>query len=255
VLRPIYQCAHGCSPFSPPSHQTGISPDPAYRGIMTGRDDGERLRPYRPPGSSGSPAGDDVLETGRRRRPAPRWRPPTAALVLGAAGLLVGLAVGYAAGVRHTGKPVSPSRTAASPARPVFAAGGFPLSQSGPECSAQIGHELQLGVEVTNLSATAVTLRRVRVVLPLGGLRETAQAWGSCGDLPTAGEAPGLALPPTLRPGASAWFTVTFQVLVRCPEPLPVQFTVDFDQNGQPAGAMPLPSFPDLGQVRYGNCR
>jgi hypothetical protein len=220
---------------------------------MSGRDDGERLRRYHPPGSGGS--GDDVLEMGRRRRPVPRWRPPTAALLLGAAGLLVGLAVGYAAGARHAGKPVSPSRAAASPTAPVFAAGGFPLSQSGPECSAQIGDELQLGLEVTNLSATAVTLRRVRVVLPLGGLRETSQAWGPCGELPAAGEVPGNAFPPTLGPGAGAWFTVTFQVLVRCPEPLPVQFTLDFDENGKPAGAMPLPSFPDLGQVPYGNCR
>jgi hypothetical protein len=176
--------------------------------------------------------------------------------VLGAIGLLVGLAVGYAAGDRHAGKPASPSPTAAaSPPAPVFAAGGFPLSQSGPECSAQVGDELQLGLEVMNLSGTAITLRRVGVVLPLGGLRETAQAWGSCGELPAAGEAPGLTLPPTLRPGASAWFTVTFQVLVRCPQPLPVQFTLVFDENGKPAGAMPLPSFPDLGQVPYGGCR
>jgi hypothetical protein len=222
---------------------------------MSGQDD-RGLRPYHPPGTGGSPAGDDVLEMGRRRRPVPRWRPPTAALVLAAAALLAGLAVGYAAGDRHAGKPVSPSRTAAaSPPAPIFAAGGFPLSQSGPECSAQIGDELQLGLEVTNLSATAITLRRVRVVLPLGGLRATAQAWGPCGELPGAGEVPGHALPPTLGPGASAWFTVTFQVLVRCPGPLPVQFTLVFDQNGRSAGAMPLPSFPDLSQVPYGTCR
>src|ERR1700749_3838712 len=104
------------------------------------------------------PAGDDVLEMGSRRGPVLRWRPPSAALVLAVVGLLAGLAAGYAAGVRHAGKPASPARPAASQTAPSFSAGGFPLSQTGPGCSAQIGHELQLGLEVTNLSATAITL-------------------------------------------------------------------------------------------------
>jgi hypothetical protein len=207
------------------------------------------------PGGDGSPAGGDVLEQGSWRGPVLRWRPPRAALVLGAVGLLVGLAAGFAVGVRSGAKPHSPPpRPAASHTTPSFTAGGFPLSQSGPGCSAQTGHELQLGLEVTNLSATAVTLRRVAVVLPLGGLKVTSQAWGPCGELPTAAQAPGSALSPTLGPGASAWFTVTFQVLVRCPQPLPVQFVLHFDQGGPP-GAMPLPSFPDLGQVPYAGCR
>lgn len=219
---------------------------------MSGPDDGERLRPFRPPGS-GEAAGDDVLEAGRRPRKPPGWRPSAAALVLGAAGLLVGLAVGYAAGARHAGKPLPPPRATSSPSTPLFAAGGFPLSQSGPECSAHTGHDLQLGLEVTNLSATAVTLRRIRVVLPLGGLKATSQAWGPCGELPAAAQVPGRALALTLGPGASAWFTVTFEVLVRCPGPLPVQFTLDYDQAGR-AAAMPLPSFPDLSQVPYPGC-
>ena len=199
------------------------------------------------------PAGDDVLEMGSQRGPVLRWRPQTAALVLASAALLVGLAAGYAAGVRHAGKPPSPPRPAVSQSTLSFAAGGFPLSQTGPGCSAQIGHELQLGLEVTNLSDTPITLRRVEVMLPMGGLRATSQAWGPCGELPAPGEVPGNALPPTLGPGASAWFTVTFQVLVGCPQPLPVHFVLDYDQSGRSA-AMPLPSFPDLGQVSYGKC-
>ena len=197
------------------------------------------------------PADDDVLEMGSRHGPVLRRRPPAAALALAAAALLAGLAAGYAAGARHAGRPPAPPRPAASQATPSFAAGGYPLSQTGPGCSAQIGHELQLGLEVTNLSATPVTLRRVEVMLPMGGLKATSQAWGPCGELPVPG--PGNALPPTLGPGASAWFTVTFQVLVGCPQPLPVQFTLDYDQGGRPA-AMPLPGFPDLGQVSYGKC-
>jgi hypothetical protein len=203
------------------------------------------------PDGGGSPADDDVLEMGSRRGPVLRWRPPAAAL--GTAGLLAGLVIGYAVGARHAGNPPAPSRATASPTAPSFAAGGYPLSQTGPGCSAQIGHELQLGLELMNLSATAVTLRRVNVVLPLGGLKTTSQAWGPCGELPGAGEAPGSLLPPTLGPGASAWFTVTFRVLVSCPQPLPVQFTIDYDQDGRPA-AMPLPGFPDLGQVPYSGC-
>ena len=204
------------------------------------------------------PDGDDVLELGRERRRAPRWRRPAAATVLGVAGLLAGLAIGYAAGARHTGKPAAPpppshTATSAAPAEP-FAAGGFPLSQSGPECSAQNGHKLQVGLQITNLSAASVRLRRVRVMLPMGGLRVTAQAWGPCGQLPAPGELPGSTLPPTLGPGASAWFAVTFQVLTRCPQPLPVQFTLDYDQQGRSA-AIRLPGFPDLGQVPYSGCR
>jgi len=181
-----------------------------------------------------------------------RWRPPRAAVVLGAAGLVVGLAAGYTVGTRHAGRSPGPparSRAAASPAGSSVAAGGFPLSQSGPQCSAQAGRTLQLGLQVTNVSAAAVTLRRVEVVLPLRGLMVTAQAWGPCGELPAASETPGNVLPA----GASTWFTVTFRVLVRCPQPLPVLFTLDYEQQGR-AAAVRLPGFPDLSQVPYAGC-
>ena len=218
----------------------------------------EKARWMTVPDGDGPGAGDDVLELGGRRRQVPRWWPPSAATtVLGAVALLGGLAAGYAAGARHTGDHAvrpspSPSR-AAAPAAP-FSAGGFPLSQSGPQCSVQAGRELQVGLQITNLSPAAVRLRRTEVVLPLGGLRVTSQAWGPCGELPANGRAPGSVLSPTLGRGASSWFTVTFQVLVRCPKPLPVQFTVDYDQQGR-AAAIRLPGFPDLGQVPYSGCR
>src|SRR6266545_1523242 len=199
------------------------------------------------PDGDGSGASDDVLELGGRRRPVPRWWPPLGALVIGAVALLAGLAIGYAGGARHAGghaAPPSPSPSRAAALAAPFSAGGFPLSQSGPQCSVQTGRELQVGLQITNLSPAAVRLRRVAVVLPLGGLRVISQAWGPCGELPASREAPGNILPPTLRRGASSWLTVTFQVLVRCPQPLPVQFTLDYDQQSRLA-AIRLPGFPD----------
>ena len=198
------------------------------------------------PDGDRSGAGDDVLELGGRRRRVPRWWPPSAALVPGILVLLAGLAAGYAVGVRHAGEhaaPPLPSRAAApqAPAAP-FSAGGFPLSQSGPECSVQTGRELQVGLQITNLSRAAVRLRRVEVVLPLGGLKVTAQAWGPCGELLAAGEAARSVPPPTLGRGASSWFSVTFKVLGRCPHPLPVQFTLDYDQQGRRGD--PAPGLP-----------
>ena len=144
----------------------------------------EKVRWMTVPDGDGSGAGDDVLELGGRRRRVPRWWPPSAAPVLGIAALAAGLAVGYAAGARHAGDnaaPPSPSR-AAAPAEP-FSAGGFPLSQSGPQCSVQTDRELQVGLQITNLSPAAIRLRRVEVVLPLNGLKVVSQAWdpaGSC---------------------------------------------------------------------------
>ncbi len=206
----------------------------------------------------GPGAGDDVLELGGPRRRAPRWWPPSAALVPGVVALVAGLAIGYAVGVRHAGEHVAPPlpSRAAAPAAPAapFSAGGFPLSQSGLECSVQTGRELQVGLEITNLSLATLRLRRIQVVLPLGGLKVTSQAWGPCGQLAAADDASGRILPPTLGRGASSWFTVTFQVLVRCPQPLPVQFALHYDQQGRPA-VIQLPGFPDLGQVPYSGCR
>src|SRR5579864_7459680 len=166
---------------------------------MSGRDDGGWLRPA--PGGGDPPAGADVLESGNWRRPARRWwppsarrwRPPRAAVVLGAAGLLAGLAAGYAIGTLHAGNhPAASARSrgaAQAAASPVV--GDLPLIQDGPRCSAQTGRELQLGMQVTNTAATSVTLHRVDVLLPLGGLRPVSQAWGPCGELPSLGQAPG----------------------------------------------------------------
>ena len=191
------------------------------------------------------------MEQGGRELPVLRWRPPRVAVILAAVALLAGLVAGYAAGDRHartSAVPLPRSRSASSPTA-LSAAGTAALSQSGGQCSAQIGHALQLGVQVTNASAAGVTLRRVKAVLPLGGLKAIAQAWGPCGELPAASDVAGASLPA----GSSTWFTVTFKVLIRCPGPLPVQFTADYDWRSRPAVAH-LPGFADLGQVPYAGC-
>lgn len=211
---------------------------------MTGWDDSGPPRPGFSSGKRKASADADILEQGKDRLPFFERRVSPAAVVLAAAGLLLGVAGGYAVGYqRASNRGASLSRTRSA------ATGTLILSQPGSQCSAQIGHALQLGVQVTNQSATAVTLRQVKAVLPLGGLKAISQAWGPCGELPRAGHAPASALPA----GASTWFTVTFTVLENCPLQYPVQFTIDYDQTGR-AGTVNLPGFADLSHVPYLTC-
>jgi hypothetical protein len=210
----------------------------AYRGQMTG-DGGQQ---------------DDVVEQGGGRLPSlnwrpPNWRSPRGAAVLLTVGLVAGLAVGYVAGDRQASRSASPPRPAASSASPgsVLTTVSPALTQNVGTCAVQNGRDLQLGVQVTNQSAANVTLSLVHPVLPLGGLKWISQQWAPCSTLPTGQD------PAVLTPGASTWFSVTFEVLVRCPGPLPVQFMVSYLVNGQQA-TVSLPGFPDLGQVPYTGC-
>jgi hypothetical protein len=261
------------------------------------------------------PDGDDVVEQrgaplrlpGWTRRwgwlPALGWRPSRGAAILGIAGLIVGLAAGYALGYRHLGQAVRPSRASPSRASAAgavysavsgFAAPVYPpappggpayssnlgvlelsgLAQTGGACSVQRGRELQVGVEVINLSETAVTLGQVRPILPLGGLRLVSQQWAPCGALSPSWQAAdggmivivksstgvvevGSATPAgaaVLPPNGTAWLSATFRVLVACPSPLPVQFSVSYQENGRTDTAQ-LEGFPDLGQVTYAGCK
>jgi hypothetical protein len=261
------------------------------------------------------PDENDVVEQGGAplRLPGwarrPRWlpaggrRPPRVAAVLGIAGLIVGLAAGYALGDRHPGQGVRPPRTAPSraavasavpPAVAGFAAQAYPppapggpayssglgitglsgLAQTGGECSVQHGRDLQLGVEVINLSQKTVSLGQAKPILPLGGMRLVSQQWAPCGALSPSWQAAdggmivfvkssmgevieGSAIPAgatVLAPNGTAWLSATFQVLVPCPRPLSVQFSVGFQENGRTATAQ-LAGFLDLGQVSYTGCK
>jgi hypothetical protein len=221
---------------------------------------------------------EDIVEQGEergRRFRAPGWLPswrPGLSVAAGAA-LIVGLAAGYTAGDWHardaatTSAPsTSPAPVSASPSRPsasassaldgqstsfMFAASPS-LTQDTEACSTQSGQRLELGVQVTNQSSQALTLQSAVAKLPLGGLRQVAEQWATCGALPaTAASGP---VDVVLLPGASTWLTVTFQVKVRCPAPYPVQFTVGYHKEAGGQGTASLPGFADLGQVPYSGC-
>jgi hypothetical protein len=213
---------------------------------MSRRDDSQWARPA-VPGDAG-PGGSDVVHQGDRPS-----RGLAFAAGLAVAALVLGLAVGYGVGrnqapSRPAAVPSARSSTAAATSPPpVF---GLPeLGQSGQQCAEQIGRRLQLGVQVTNESASSVRLSNVRVILPLHGLKPTAHAWGTCGQLP------GLPSPQAtlVSAGGSAWFTVTFRVLERCPGALPVQFLLSYDWGGS-TKTVRLPGFVDLGHVPYSGC-
>ena len=199
----------------------------------------------------GADGAGDVLEMGGHPPRLPRRGAHGAAIGIALVALAVGLLLGVS-GSHH--KPAARARPSPAPAALATLPSGYPaIAETGNRCAVQLGHALQLGIEVVNQSGRAAVLRRVTAVLPINGLRPVASQWGPCGLLPGPGGAP--AAPAlSLAPGATGWLAVTFDVTVRCPQPLPVGFKVSYLQAGRP-GTVDLSSFPDLGQVRYGNCR
>jgi len=205
----------------------------------------------------------DLVELGGRtvRLPGwlsarlPGWRPSRGAGVLAVVALAAGLAAGYTAGDRASGGtaqpvPSSPSASpAASPAATFSFAGAPALTQDTGACSVQLGHDLVLGVQLTNQSTQPVMLTSTKAVLPMGGLSQVTWQWATCG----AVDAPPGQANEILMPGESAWMAVTFRVKEACPGPFPVEFSVGYLVQGKPATAS-LPGFPDLGQVPYSGC-
>jgi hypothetical protein len=199
--------------------------------------------------SPGRPDDGDVIEMGGRPGLWP-WRgrrgtTADVALAALAVGLLLGFAGGHLAAVSAEGKP---PRAAPSALGAASLGGSTAIAATGSRCAVQRGSTLQLGIEIVNQSASAVALRQVRSVLPLGGMHAIASGWDTCGSLPEPGQDH-----TSLDPGATGWVTMTFDVLVPCPGALPVQFNVSYRQSGRQATAA-LDSFPDLGQVQYTGC-
>jgi hypothetical protein len=197
----------------------------------------------------------DVIENGDQHDRSARW-PEWAgrkATALATAALAVGLIAGYLGGhlQSRTPQPPRPAATTPSPSSPQPAAQDLApaLTATGNRCAVQRGTTLELGVEVANQSDHAVAVGQFRAVLPIGGLRSATASVGTCGALPT-----GAPTSVTLPAGATEWLTITFRVLVRCPQPYPVQFVVSYTAGGQKATTQ-LDEFPDLGQVAYTGCQ
>ena len=184
-----------------------------------------------------------------------------AVAVVAAVALVVGLgagaAAGYAAGDRHGARPSSSSSGGGNSAASAYT-GGPALVQTGNLCSEQFGTSLQLGIQLSNNSSSAVSLGQIRAILPMGGLQMTGATWGPCGELdagPRAdNEAQGEASTDQyLAPGSTGWLTVVVKVLVKCPTALPVQYEVGYQQHGK-LSTVYLPGFQDLGTVPYSSC-
>jgi hypothetical protein len=204
--------------------------------------------------------GPDVITQGEEPDRLARWGAWAARrwAAVTVAALGIGLIAGYLAGHGQSSPSGSSPPAAAGPASPVASASPAPrptvtitvpdLTATGNRCAVQHGTSLQLGVEVANQSDHAVVVGPYRAVLPIGGLKATGAAIGTCGALPAFAPA-SLSLPA----GATEWLTITFHVLEQCPVPYPVQFVVSYTDAGKPATAQ-LDEFPDLGQVTYSGC-
>jgi hypothetical protein len=115
----------------------------------------------------------------------------------------------------------------------------------------QTGTTLQVGVEIANGTRDRITLDRLEVDLPMGGMRIIRTARGACGQLPseTGDDITGN----DLAAGKTMWVTVRVRVLVDCPQPLPVVMTLDYTRDGRHVSTA-LGGFPDLGDVPYSGC-
>jgi hypothetical protein len=208
----------------------------------------------------------DILDQGGRLRPprvpSPGWRLSRGASILAAVTLVIGLAAGYAAGhgqargsVASPEKPAAPagqgSKGGASAAPSASNDFGLALTEDPGTCSVQAGHDLELGIPVTNRSGQTVLLESVKPVLPVPGmLRVLSWRWDPCG-FDNDGIVPDTV---ALGPGETTWVTAVVQPLVACPGPAPLQFLVTYSVSSQ-KDTFNLPGFPDLSAVHYSGCQ
>jgi hypothetical protein len=180
--------------------------------------------------------------------------------------LAVGLALGYAVGRdQGRGTVAAPEKPAASAgqasaavasgtigavAPPASIDSGPVLTENPGTCSVQAGHDLELGIPVTNQSGETVLLESVKPVLPVSGmLKVLSWRWAPCG-FDNDGIVPDAVV---LGPGETTWVTAVVKPLVTCPGPAPLQFQVTYSVNRQKT-TFNLPGFPDLSAVHYSGC-
>jgi hypothetical protein len=210
----------------------------------------------------GSESAEDLIEQGPdgpgpgwpgRSRWSPRWRRPSGragqvTAGLAAAALVVGLAGGYLGGYRvgeAHGRSQVPKPKA--PTGPTLTS--FGLSETGSQCSTQIGRDLQVGIEVVNGTTESMQLGQLTAQFPRGGLKVAGSDWGPCGTLPYA-RTP---IDGTLPAGASTWLTVTVTPTGKCPNGLPIEYVASYNQDGQTFTVV-LEGFADLVGVKVSGC-
>jgi len=202
----------------------------------------------------------DILDQGGRLRPprwpSPGWRVSRGASILAAVTLAIGLAAGYGVGhgqgrgsVAAPEKPAAPEKHAPASQAPIDF--GLALTEDPGTCSVQAGHDLELGIPVTNRSGQTVLLESVKPVLPVPGmLKVLSWRWDPCG-FDNDGIVPDTV---ALGPGETTWVTAVVQPLVACPGPAPLQFLVTYSVSRQ-KDTFNLPGFPDLSAVHYSGCQ
>ena len=196
--------------------------------------------------------GDPELDEISSSTPWPRRR-RWSVVGLVAAALIIGALVNYYAATRgsrpRADRNAPTGAPSPSPSRLLVLGPGQPPTVTGTRCSSQLGNTLQLGIEIANLSATGTTLLGADVELPLGGLRLTAIAWGAC----SQSNARDGSNPYPLPSGTAVWLRMTFDVLVPCPAPLPVEVTLRYAQ-AEKVAVTSVGGFSDLGGIPYTGC-
>jgi len=157
------------------------------------------------------------------RRPLP-WRLFAAVVLVVVAGV-----VGYVIGDHH-GAAMTTARPLVSPTRVVE-----PLSTvsvTGRQCAVEDGHQLQVGIEITNDTRHTVSLTAIDVDVPIPGLSVRAKQFGTCGVVA------GNTGPQPLAPGNSTWISATFDNHLPCQVPASsniytasIIFTVHYDDG------------------------
>ena len=212
-----------------------------------------------PSGADSSDAdGDADVIHGRPPRPPLRWtmRPTWLAGLL-AVVLAGGIGIGYAVGhgqrrvAAHPPTTASASTSRGSPPAGSVLAEVPQVLRLGTRCSglaSSSGRPLMVGIEIINGGDRPLVLTGVQGEFPLGGLRQLDSQIGQCDNNatePVSGH--------RVEPTAIVWISVTLEVQVRCPAPLPVAFRVDYTIDGVPATET-MRGFPDLGGVPYPGC-
>jgi hypothetical protein len=185
-------------------------------------------------------------------------------VVVAATALVIGLVIGFVVGNQHgrstagglaAAASLSPSPRTSSPAPSSSATirlNSNSLDKTGNLCGTQTGpREIQLGIEVANVGNAAVSLDRLSVVLPLGGLRPESYSAGlACGPTPALVPIEGYVLPATRR----VTLLVVFEVLGDgCPAAFPVDFRIIYG-GADGVHFANLTGFKDLADVPFTAC-